>query len=241
MSVRRKTSAALGTARIPSAFSSLVLADAPLLYWRFGESSGTTAADSSGNSRNGTYTNSPTRGAASLVHSDTANTAMGVAADTGQCCSIASAAWMNVSTIAVECLVNFTSSVDASNGDAIASRYDGTGFNWLLWRNTTGLLAVQIRNNSGTAYNVTGPSISLSTTYQVGFSFDGSTLALYSNGSSVGSTAVTGTVQTGSAPIEVGRYSAASNTTPGATIDEFSIYTALSATRFAAHAGAAAA
>jgi hypothetical protein len=38
-----------------SAYSSAVLADSPFLYWRLGESAGTTAADASGNGRTGTY------------------------------------------------------------------------------------------------------------------------------------------------------------------------------------------
>ena len=38
-----------------SAYSTAVLAATPSLYWRLGETSGTNAADSSGNSRNGTY------------------------------------------------------------------------------------------------------------------------------------------------------------------------------------------
>lgn len=36
-------------------YSSTVLADSPVAYWRLGEASGTTAADSSGNGRTGTY------------------------------------------------------------------------------------------------------------------------------------------------------------------------------------------
>ena len=44
-------------------YSSSVLADSPLAYWRLGESSGSTAADASGNGRTGSYLNTPTLGA----------------------------------------------------------------------------------------------------------------------------------------------------------------------------------
>jgi len=217
-------------------YASEVLADSPLAYWRLGDASGTTATDSSGNSRPGTYVSSPTLGAGSPVGSDLTNTAMTVGANSGQCCSTASASWMNVSALTVECLANITSAVDGSNGDALVSRYDGSGFNWLLWRNTSGLLAFQIRNNSGTAYDITGPSVTLGLTYHVAATFDGSNVALYVAGASVASTAVTGTVQTGSAPIDIGRYSGSSVTIPGATFDEVAIYgTALSAGRLSAH------
>ncbi len=39
------------------AYKDLVLEDAPVGYWRLNETSGTTAVDSSGNNRNGTYVN----------------------------------------------------------------------------------------------------------------------------------------------------------------------------------------
>ena len=51
-------------------YSAAVLADSPLLYWRLGETSGA-AADSSGNSRSGTYNASGnTRGVAGLLDGD---------------------------------------------------------------------------------------------------------------------------------------------------------------------------
>ena len=37
-------------------YASTVLADSPVAYWRLSETSGTSAADSSGNSHGGTYT-----------------------------------------------------------------------------------------------------------------------------------------------------------------------------------------
>jgi len=56
-----------------------VLADAPVAYWRLGESAGTTATDAKG-ARNGTYTNGPARGAAGALvdDPDTATTFDGV-------------------------------------------------------------------------------------------------------------------------------------------------------------------
>jgi len=49
-------------------YTTEVLADSPYLYWKLDETSGTTAADSSGNSRNGTYTNSPTLNQTALIN-----------------------------------------------------------------------------------------------------------------------------------------------------------------------------
>jgi Ca2+-binding RTX toxin-like protein len=50
--------------------NALVLADAPTQYYRFGETSGTAAADSSGNSRNATYVNGPTLGQSGALAND---------------------------------------------------------------------------------------------------------------------------------------------------------------------------
>ena len=68
--------AALGPVRAQAdSYSAAVLTDNPVSYWRLGESSGTTAADESG-ANPGTYLNSPTLGAPSLLASDTADTAV---------------------------------------------------------------------------------------------------------------------------------------------------------------------
>lgn len=59
----------------PSTFETAVLSDNPYAFYRFGEASGTTAVDSSGNGRDGTYVNSPTLGVPGAgAGSDTAAT-----------------------------------------------------------------------------------------------------------------------------------------------------------------------
>jgi signal peptidase I len=58
-------------------YQSVVLADSPYLFWRLQEKNGTTAADSSGNSRGGTFSNSPTLGQASPITAEPADLAFG--------------------------------------------------------------------------------------------------------------------------------------------------------------------
>ena len=53
-----------------SAYPDLVLADSPAVYYRLNEASGTTAADSSGNNRTGTYTAGVTLGTAGAIVAD---------------------------------------------------------------------------------------------------------------------------------------------------------------------------
>jgi len=64
-----------------ASYASTVLGDSPLAYWRFGDSSGTTATDSSGNGRNATYSSSlVSLGAAGAINDG--DTAISVASGT---------------------------------------------------------------------------------------------------------------------------------------------------------------
>ena len=76
----RHTSSSGGTASTsPQSYASSVLAGSPLVYYRLDETSGATAADSSGNGNNGTYTSSGvTYGASGALLNDS-NTAVGLA------------------------------------------------------------------------------------------------------------------------------------------------------------------
>ena len=55
---------------IPGGYPALVLSQSPVGYWRMNETSGTTAADSSTNANNGTYTGGFTLGGASALQGD---------------------------------------------------------------------------------------------------------------------------------------------------------------------------
>ncbi len=61
---------------LPSVYSSAVLADGPLAYWRLDETAATSAVDSSGHGHTGTYMNSPALGQSSALLFDS-NTAAG--------------------------------------------------------------------------------------------------------------------------------------------------------------------
>lgn len=66
-----------------SSYYDLVMSHSPLGYWRLGETSGTTAADSSGNGRSGTYTGTYTLNRPSLIPSAPENFALGCRTGTG--------------------------------------------------------------------------------------------------------------------------------------------------------------
>lgn len=74
-----------------SAWSNAVLALSPAGFYRLGESAGTSAADSSGNGRTGTYVGAPTLAQPSCIPSDAGNTAFKTATS-GQYMSFPAAA-----------------------------------------------------------------------------------------------------------------------------------------------------
>lgn len=205
-----------------SDLSARILLNNPALYWKFDETSGTTAADASPNGRNGTYTNSPTLGATSL-RTDAVGAAMGTTANAGTCASIASAAWMNgLTAFTVFSIINFTSAVDGANGDAIASRYAAGGFQWLCWRNTAGKLALQISLSPGGFFNAaSATTLTSSTRWVTAARWNGTHMQTFIGGAADGSaTAASGSLSSTTHPIEFGRYSLSNATTPGGRIDE---------------------
>jgi hypothetical protein len=211
-------------------YASEVLADSPLLWWRLGDASGTTAADSSGNGRNGTYSGGPTLGGASLLTSDPSNTAVtfdGVddrvtIADTTDLTSFTVEAWIKTST----------------NGTIIARR-DGAGTNFLfsLEINSGNIRAI-VRNSSGTQMIVTGTNVTDNAVHHVALTYNGSNVRVFKDGVRVGLDFLSGALSTADRMLEVGVYGSdatAFNRFTG-TIDEVAYYsTALADARITAH------
>lgn len=163
-------------------YSAAVLADAPVAYYRLGESSGLIAEDSSGNNRDGSNLGTPTLGATGLLvdDADTSYSFDGV----DDRVSIADAAWQDVTFISVECLISpgdlvgFQSFVDRDNNGpgaatdrAFQFRLNATKVEFLIW-NTAGSLSTLLGNTVLVANN----------TYHVVATWDGVTSKIYVNG-----------------------------------------------------------
>lgn len=114
-------------------YSDLVLTHSPLLYWRLGESSGTTVTDSSGNGRDGTYINGPTLGETSLL-ADGAGSAVYFDNSQQERAQVGSAPWMNTASITITCV--YMCVVNNPGLQMLASRYwdDTTDVSWFLYR-----------------------------------------------------------------------------------------------------------
>lgn len=217
-------------------YSSEVLADSPLAYWRLGESSGTTITDSSGNSRTGSYVGSPTLGVTGLLTGDS-NTAIQLTAGVAKYGTIPSASWMNVSALTVECWANITSGQNSGWGDPLVAHADGGTWAWLLNRdnNSTSQYVFSVCASSGTSVSAKGTAPATPRHF-VG-TWDGTTVSLYINGSLVATATSPGTVLGGTSQnIDIGRYWGTTASIPGGVLDEVAIYgTVLSPARIAAH------
>lgn len=219
-------------------YSSEVLADSPMAYYRLGDTSGTTMTDSSGNARHGTYTGSPGLNTTGLL-----------TGDADKCVDFAANQYgsftppdlsLNASSVTVEAIINLdtTSSVH----DIVGRRNAGsasTNETWQLRVLSTGKL--DFFYVTGSSYVTTQQStatLSTGTTYHVAATYDGANVKLYINGSLDSTFARTGTPNSTTSPIRIGfsGFGSPNQEYFDGRIDEVAVYgSALSGTRIAAH------
>lgn len=220
-------------------YSAEVLADSPLAYYRLGEASGTTITDSSGNSRNGTWTATPTQGVDGLILGD-ADDAVDMDGSThyGQ---VTDAAWMDSSTIALEAWIK----PDVVNAFGILlSRDNGnfTGDNMRYWQlrvsDTGKAQFVFYASDGGATQVVTGTTTMLvGQRYHVAATYDGSVGRVYLNGVQEASVSISGAIPTSTvaANVGIGRALVGTAFSYNGVLDEAAIYSSLSAARVEAH------
>ena len=215
-------------------YYSEVLADAPLGYWRLGESSGTTAADSSGNGRNGTYSGTYTLGAAGGINA--VNTAVSFAgagsvninSSTLQPSNAATVeAWVKPASSCGNCTI-FEKSANGFPNTSFLMDISGGLFRCRFYK--WGFLN-QIQSNA---------SFTADAWAHVACSWNGTTLRMYVNGvQQTATAALSAPIDTGTGASRIGRLVNGTNPFYG-TIDEVAVYsTGLSGTRISAHYAAA--
>jgi hypothetical protein len=182
-------------------YESEVLADAPFIYWRLGDSSGTTAVDDSGNGIDGTYYNSPTLGVAGLIAFDS-DTAVNFPNSGSTDIKVDSGTWPTTdvacpSGFSLECWVNFPTlgggfgeivaiygpggaTSSTSNDVEITLDYDGVNHYLGYWFQCSSWDDAQVHNYVAFSGVTTG------TIYHIVLTFDGvDTVKFYVNGSLV--------------------------------------------------------
>jgi len=205
-----------------------VMIDRPSAYYRLNEMTGTTAADSSGNGRDGTYSGDFTLGQpGALATSPATSVRLG-----GGSAIVACPALPRLGTFTAEAWIKLTGNVTQPGSAAVLSDIYPSNINFVL----------EIGGNSlwGGHYNGTwhqSPAISLQTGlwYHAVCTFDGTTIILYVNGVQTGTTIDSSAPQTSSAGWRIGRRWDLADFFNG-WVDEVAIYDhALTAARVLRH------
>ncbi len=220
----------LSTSPPPGGYSSEVIVDSPVSYWRLGEASGTAAADQRG-ANPGVYTNSPTLGQASLLETDTADKAVrfdGVndnvrvanAASLGLSAPLTLEAW--IEPAALPSSGSFRSVL--TKAESYSLQFNGPRLEFTI-----------IQSGARRRLQAPAGAIVAGQTYHVVGTYDGTTQRLYVNGSQVASAALSGPASASASPLYIGSWNGSSEFFNG-TIDEAAVYGAtLSAARVSAH------
>jgi hypothetical protein len=212
-------------------YGNAVLADAPIAYWRLGEASGSTAADSSGHAATGSYVGGVTLGQPGALANDT-NTAATFDGSTGNVTVPDSAALRLNGSFSIEFWAKMGTFVHTWPG-LIYKGPSGTANGYLVWYTSTGVMHFK-RNN----IDVATPSGALTSGawHYFAITYDGTQLKWYVNGSLVASRAVTFPTNAGTSALQLGRGDDFGNE----SLDEVAMYAgALSPSAVSTHYAAA--
>lgn len=208
------------------------LDDSPLVCLPLNETAGTTAADASGNGRNGTYTGA-TLGQAAIAPGAGGSATMGKV-------EIAYASWMQQSALTIEVLCYPTA---VSSYQGVATRDDeSSDRNW-AFRLSAGTSNALAWNASSSLYQANGgTAVSTGTAYLLAMRYDPATnkLSTWKNGSKWIETTSSGNARPGTVKLVVGCGSTGGGYAFAGRMSNAAYYgTALSDTRILAHAQAA--
>jgi hypothetical protein len=211
-------------------YASAVLADSPVLYWRFTEPSGTAVDDSGPNNLDGTCVGGFTRNATSLITTDLADPAITLNGSTGYVEKTDDPLLDLIAPFTLECWVKPSTIGSANVAISKASSFNfglNAGKLWLSIIGKTDLISTGATLVAGTAYYV---AVRWDAAFDAHF---------YINGAFDSTRTFTSDVNTSAAAFYAGREAGASFRFAG-DLDEVAIYSAdIGATRILAHYTAA--
>ena len=225
----------LSAAAATSTYSSAVLADSPVAYWRLGEAAGAASvADSSGQSHTATVYPGATLGVASGLPNDT-DTAASLNGSTGYL--------RGTDTVAVGADFTVEAWVKANSPTASGTIFsiNGTGGVRTLQLNGGQFVGMTSHASTWTSYSVMAPKVDASKWHHVVYTIQGgSVLRLYVDGVAAGSKTLTNRGTFSGRPV-IGWSDSTWLSKFAGSVDEVALYpTALSAVRVAAHYAASA-
>jgi PKD repeat protein len=218
-----------------ASYRSVVLADGPVSYWRLGDATGTTAADSAG-SNTGSVRSGVTFGVPGALIGDP-DASMGFNGTSGYV-SVPSSAGLNPTG---DLTVEAWAKPGALDGMTRALIHKGGTSGYPSYQYRIGLTSGNLWR--GTVYvgsnnlTVTAPGTPSTVAWtHIVMSRSGSTLKLYVNGTAVATATASGALNTSTGMLAIGRTGAVSVDYFKGSVDEVAVYpTALSATRIAEH------
>jgi hypothetical protein len=213
-----------------AAYTSAVLGDRPLGYWRLGERSGTTAQDQVGTFP-GTYTGSNALGSTGALAGD-ADTADGLNG-TNAWVSVPYSPVLNPAVFSVELWAYPTGGGGKYRGAASSRSYPN---GWVLYAGSNDRWQFWFNSGSGMV-TVSGGTVSLNKWQHVVATFDGKTARLYVNGVLGGSgTTSAGFTASKAGPLALGQSEPGTNFWFPGRLDEAAIYgSALTAPQVQSH------
>jgi hypothetical protein len=230
------------------AYADEVLADSPYAYWRLDDTSGTTATDTSGNGRTGTYSGTPTLDQGPLIQDGRA-----VLFDATDDYCLSTAAVFNSSQATIEVWFDYDGTLPGANQAwLIAGCVQGDGggtTDKIIVIRADGKPSFYVFDNPSGKFANGASALTAGIRHLVG-TFDGSNIKIWVDGAEAGATAAASThagygspnlLVAGDASVNIGADSAERK---AGRRDEFAVYSSfIGADRIAAHyqAGLAAA
>lgn len=221
-----------------SSYSAEVLADSPIAYWRLGDASGPTAADSaSGGANPGTYNGGFTLGQGGAPQSDP-DTAALFNGSTGYV-EVPFAAALNPASFSVECWAYVTGG--AGGFRAVVSARDIVATNtrgFILYASDVNKWEFWIGTGTAAWTGLVGPAVVLNSWNHLVGTYDGTSSRFYVNGVLVAGPTASAFVANAARPLRIaaGQNEGAANFFVPGTEDEVAVYnTVLSLTRIQAH------
>lgn len=220
-----------------SFYSNTILADSPLVYYRFSETSGTTVTDSSGNANHGTYTAS----------GFTYNQPSSLRSDTDPSIKFTGTGYVTLpASVDISTFTAFTLEIrfkyNGSAGRLVANSHTDSDHKGMqLAINAAGAGGLFDVGNGTTEYNIYfGTDVSTGW-HHIICVWNGSSIKLYIDGNAIGNAATTGTIAASGFNLTLGRTPSNNADYIQCYADEFALYknVAFSAAQVTTHTQAA--
>jgi len=219
-------------------YSSAVLSDGPVAFWRLNELTTSAAVDSSGHRNNGSYAGGVSFGASSV--STAGETAASFNGSTGYASAPNSVSLNPSSAISLEAWIKPSASYSEPIVLKSYTSHNPPYYQYGLFENGSGIRMDMSLGGIWKTASSSGASLTIGSWNHVVATWDGSTIRFYINGVAAGTSAATGTLSSYATPVDLATYenlrTSGSSYFWGGSLDEVAIYpTALSASRISAH------